>query len=450
MNNHQSGHQEFISQLLGLVSSGKDGDAKAAFSDYYSQNSLVKSDGDDTELGNVCNAVAHGILHRNREWDREVAWWQSIIETMEEYDRAHSVELHKGLPNHNIVLPLLELNRPEIAVRYLERAISEDMRTRPNNYKNDPAYKLGCFLIPIVKSGKWRDNDQRLPEGERSQLIRAFEEMYRRISHSRRTIVATNVLQNIEDEGLRDTLFTRYRKINQYTQSDPTIVVIYAGSIIEGLLGELLQREADHALASFREVAEQDSRFVFYNHPRVCELWTSVIDTIAPPPETVSNDQKRISINRWAFNQKIKIGQRLGLFGGTNTSAFFILCHLLRQYGNVIHPSLKDTLGVDEEWGVTFQVDTSIAEMILTALEITLSLIGAFSSREQGENEVFSQDDSGIITTASGVLNSLVSPGQPGSFDSEGRFIPVDGVVTQSHTNTSPVMGSTTSSTTTS
>lgn len=420
---------EVIHRLQELIKNNQDSEAYELFREYFFQHPLILPDGNDEALAKICIPIAHTLLQARGEWQREVNWWESVISTIETYDRQNSTNLHKGLPYHNRALPLLELNQLNRAVESITLAMQEDMRIfNEDNARTKPAYRLGCFLIPLIRLGIWREGDSSITDEEKKRLIVAFERLFQpstNISSNQ----AVSILQRISNERLRNTLLRRYQSI-QNPENDPLLVAIYAGSIIEGILTEKLVENVTQSIQSYRRMAVNNPRFIFLYGNLLCERnRLELIDYFAPLEGEQSTKTNRIS-KRWSFQQKIEVARDLRLFNELNSPAMSILCHLLRSYRNLIHPTNYDTLGIDQQGEVAFQISLQIANMLKTALDIVLSNF---------HEEFNTISDMNIPTTPS----SLASPGVPARFDAAGRLIPSD-TSTFSRSHSWQAMGSTT------
>lgn len=135
-------HKDIVEKLENLIDNNRDSEAYIEFDKYFNANPLINSNGDDTELAIVCNPIGLVKLHLQQEWEREVDWWDAILKAINKYEQSQNIKLHKGLPYHNKALPLLELNKPEDALKSLLQAYEEDLNNFPQDSEQRPAYKI--------------------------------------------------------------------------------------------------------------------------------------------------------------------------------------------------------------------------------------------------------------------------------------------------------------------
>lgn len=437
-----------INEIKDLILQSNDQAAYAKFRELYYQEELVTQEGNDTKLAQVANEIGFMVLHMNKEWQREVSWWESVLETQKQYDKDKSKNLHKGLVNHNIVLPLLELNQPETAVKYLKIAYTEDVKNFGEiDALSRPAYKLGCFLIPIVETHKWVDNDSGLSEDERTLLVRSFEMMFVEAgtNSTQGNQLTQDILSKITDSNISKVLVKRYMGIIRNIDVDPVVVATYTGSILESLLTILLQKDSLGAIKKMREIGSRNPGFICFNHNNLCTEIPKIINKIAP--DINDEDELKLKIRGWSFNQKIDIAKELGIFGKSKNTTLFIICHLLREYRNIIHPTNQDTLGFTQDWDIMFELNPKIARMLKKALDIVVHLIEPDVLGIQPQ--VLFMPDMFKKLAYSGIdtRSSLASPSIPGSFDEKGNFTPFSTSTSTSTSNSissNPVMGSTT------
>lgn len=418
--------QGYVNELTALTNNNNDQEAYSRFREIYNMSPLVNEEGDDILLGRICNPIGLELLHTNQQLERERDWWQAVISVMVDYDTQHGTNLHKGLVYHNMTLPLLELNQPETAAEFLLRAVREDDRKAGNREaKGTPAYNMACFLIPIVETHQWRNDDRRLSQDERDVLIAFFHHLFTAFTGNTIFDTQRDTFNEIRNTVLRDTLLRRYDLIHADTQrenfEDPPRVAIYAGSIIEGFLTFLLQENFAAAITEYRRLAGQGAAFVSYlfSRPNVGQqLVDSLVEDNAPLQGT--EEQRKNAIELWNFGQKIKVARGLGIFGQSQHPALGILCQLLREYRNIVHPTNNETLGTGRDWDMLFEINSRVARMLKTALDIVL-------------HEFHRHPTHNIRMRALRLPHtptSLASPCMPAEITGDGRVIPL--------TNTTP------------
>lgn len=398
-----NGHQNIIQTLEGLIDQKQDSEAYKEFNKYFNQNSLISPNGDDSELSDICNPIGLIKLHFQKEWKREVAWWNAVIETIKNYEKLHNVNLHKGLPYHNKALPFLELNDPKKALESLLSAYSEDIDNfGTQEAERRPAYKIICFLLPMVEIGLWSGSS--LAEPEKDFLIRCFIYLFQASLPDPIVTNSLNYLQKLPDSEMSGVLTERYKSIKDDVEHRkyPVNPISLSGSIIEGVLEVLL----------IQDPQAQSTYNLLY--PK----------------------KQNAKLKSWTFNEKIGVSSRIGILHKKHNAGVAILCHLLRDSRNLIHPSRLDKIGKGKI-AQPLKASLHIASMLKTALDIVLNIL----------------DQRGNLFTVnfySTPYQGLGSPSQPGYFDEQGVFHPFTPTQTSTSTSksSSATMGSSSTTTT--
>lgn len=398
-------YKNIITTLENLIDSKKDLEAYTEFDKYFTINPLITNEGDDTKLAIVSNPIGLAKLHLQQEWGREVNWWDAVIQTISKYEQLKNIKLHKGLPYHNKALPLLELNQPEDAITSLLLAYEEDLNNFPQNSRHRPAYKIICFLLPIIEANLWKNGS--LSITDKNFLIRCFTYLFQSSLPDPVTAISINYLKTLPDTEMSEVLINRYNAISDDVKHDkyPGNPISLSGSVVEGVLEVLLKNE---------------NSTVVHNS----------FDNIYPK-------KKNKKLKDWSFEEKIEVAKYIGILHKKHNASVAILCHLLRDSRNIIHPARLDTIGRGKI-SQPLKANLHIASMLKTALDIVLNSLDQHNKLSN-------------ISTSAETYASLASPSQPGYFDENGIFHSLTPTQTSTSTSqsSSAAMGSSTSTTTT-
>lgn len=398
-------YKKIITILENLIDNKRDSEAYIEFEKYFTINPLITSEGDDTELATVSNPIGLAKLHLQQEWSREVGWWDAVIRTISKYEQLKNIKLHKGLPYHNKALPLLELNKPEDALTSLLLAYEEDLNNFPQDSQQRPAYKIICFLLPIIEADLWKNGS--LSITDKNFLIRCFTYLFQSSLPDPVAVISIDYLKNLSDKEMSEVLINRYNSISDDVKHDKYLgnPISLSGSVVEGVLEVLLNNE--------KVTVVQDS-----------------FDNIYPK-------KKSKKLKDWSFEEKIEVAKYVGILHKKHNASVAILCHLLRDSRNIIHPARLDKIGRGKI-SQPLKANLHIASMLKTALDIVLNSINQHKKLTN-------------IGTSAGTYTSLASPSQPGYFDENGIFHSLTPTQTSTSTSqsSSAAMGSTTSTTTT-
>ncbi|MCL4374536.1 hypothetical protein M1523_01605 [Patescibacteria group bacterium] len=397
-------HKDIVEKLGNLIDNNRDAEAYVEFDKYFNTNPLIKNDGDDTELAIVCNPIGLAKFHLQQKWGREINWWDAVLHAIEKYEQSHNINLHKGLPYHNKALPLLELNKPEDALKSLLQAYEEDLSNFPNDSEQRPAYKILCFLLPIIEVDLWKNGS--LSTSEKDFLIECFSYLFQSNLPDPIVAVSIDYLKNLSNKEMSDVLVNRYNSISDDVKQGkyPGNPISLSGSIIEGVLETLLGNE------NITLIQNSFSRI----YPK----------------------KKSKNLKKWSFEEKIEVARDIGILHKQYNASVAILCHLLRDSRNIIHPARLDKIGRGK-LSKPLSANLHIASMLKTALDVVLNSLDQHNKLSK-------------MNTPRSTYTSLASPSQPGHFDAQGIFHPSTPTQTSTSTSqSSAAMGSSTSTTTT-
>lgn len=404
--------QKLRDTLIELVKANKDSEAISLLRSEFFSKPLITDSGDDSLLDYVVNPIGLGYFYTIGEYERAVRWWDAVITILRDYESANGVTLHKGMALHNKGLPLIRLNRFPDALETIQAAHSEDVNNFPDEAINRPAYLILCFLKPIVDRGHWRS--ELLDPAGTDDLYRAFEGLYSALRGEKVEDRAKECIRNIVDDNeLKTVLFRRYEIVKKGSD-DALMRIVYAGSILEGILGNLLSQQADKAIQAFVELCNENKQFLFF--VKLCdESFSRYLKSRAITKE----------IKNWDLTQMIKVAHKIALVKDPKFATFYILGNLLRDYRNLVHPSKLEAIGKTQGSDLIFEVDKNLADMISKALDIVLMILGNLeddSMKNRGliiDSGQHSQENNQFVTGvyAKDIRSSLASPSRVRSED---------------------------------
>ena len=432
-------------KLVELATKNKLDEAIKLFEKEFYSNPPITLDGNDDKLDMIANPVGFKS-YKEGDFKKSVKWWDSVIRIIEKYETVNNVKLHKGLPLHNKALPLIRLKKLSEARDTVKLAFEEDKRNPNRDIEKSPAYRVLSFLEPLVAGGYWKEDNSVDDE----IMFNAFDDLYKAMQDNKFEINSKVALRKmVNNKDLRKILLRRYDFIKE-KKTDHTAKVVFAGSILEGVLHGKLIEQSDKSIKAFENIFNENWHFA-----SMFELSNKGKEKL------LKHNLRKVAIPRWTFVQTIEVAMRIGIFEEKHGAIFYMLANLLRDYRNLIHPSSLETLKKGSS-DIGFSLNDENTRMLVTALDIMLTLLNEPNYYQSMEKNLMKIDmDSGqhtesIPTTTSGTRiefrdtrSSMASPSRVKMENIKEFPVPTYTNTSSSKSYSNPVMGSTTSTTTT-